>query len=329
VLNLAIPTIYAQARPLLSALGLSKPCHLFDWGLQHVEAMAGKWMPTAIHDKDPNCPCRYCHYYRVMANSPATSERRINVKVTPDGNLAVSGSKDKALNVWDLNSGVVRKLYGHSDYVCEVAVTPDGKRAVSASLDRTLKVWDLETGRALRTLVGHSLDVYGVAVTPDGKRVVSASRGHTLKVWDLESGRALRTLKGHSARVYHVAVTADGRRAVSICADHTLKLWKLDTGCALRTPEGFHHGVMTPDGKRVISQSEYYTLKVWDLETNRVLCTLKGHTWHISGVAVTADGKRAVALFLWHRALEIWDLDSGLLISTFHCDTPVPCGEMG
>jgi WD40 repeat protein len=70
------------------------------------------------------------------------------VAMTPEGKRAVSGSRDRTLKVWDLDTGrAVRTLVGHSARVCDGAVTLGGKRAVSASADNnTLKVWDLYTG---------------------------------------------------------------------------------------------------------------------------------------------------------------------------------------
>ena len=69
------------------------------------------------------------------------------VAVTPDGRCAISGSSDKTLKVWDLESGAeLRTLEGHSDWVNAVAVTPDGRRAISGSADKTLRVWYLESG---------------------------------------------------------------------------------------------------------------------------------------------------------------------------------------
>jgi WD40 repeat protein len=116
------------------------------------------------------------------------------VAVTPDGRRAVSGSCDKTLKVWDLETGdEVLVLAGHSDWVYAVVVTPDGRRVVSASGDETLKVWDLETGDEVRTLAGHSDCVYSVAVTPDGRRAVSASNDNALKIWDLETGVIIAT----------------------------------------------------------------------------------------------------------------------------------------
>ena len=73
--------------------------------------------------------------------------------ITPDGQTAVSGSTDKTLKVWDLNTGKCRStLIGHADSVWGVAVTPDGGTIVSSSEDKTLKVWDLNTGKCCSTL---------------------------------------------------------------------------------------------------------------------------------------------------------------------------------
>jgi WD40 repeat protein len=54
------------------------------------------------------------------------------------------------------------------------------------------------------------------------------------------------------------------------------------------------------------------------------LRTLKGHSADVRGVAVTPDGKRAVSASADYT-LKVWDLATGLLITTFHCDAPAHC----
>ncbi|MBN3873921.1 MAG: hypothetical protein HWQ23_27725, partial [Nostoc sp. JL33] len=79
------------------------------------------------------------------------------VAIAPDGKTAVSGSLDKTLKVWDLQTGKeISTLTGHNRSVNAVAIAPDGKTAVSGSLDKTLKVWDLQTGKEISTLTGHN-----------------------------------------------------------------------------------------------------------------------------------------------------------------------------
>jgi WD40 repeat protein len=127
----------------------------------------------------------------------------------------VSGSSDKTLRVWDLESGqTLRTLEGHTDTVWRVAVTPDGRRAVSASADKTLRLWDLESGRMIRTLEGHTDSVIAVAVMAAGRRAVSASDDQTLRLWDLESGKEIATFTGESD-MDSCAVAPDGRTIVA------------------------------------------------------------------------------------------------------------------
>ena len=61
-----------------------------------------------------------------------------------------------------------------------------------------------------------------------------------------------------------------------------------------------------------------------DLDTGRALRTLEDHSDYVSGVAVMPDGKRAVSASS-DNTLKVWDLETGMLIATFHCDAPALC----
>jgi WD40 repeat protein/serine/threonine protein kinase len=247
------------------------------------------------------------------------------VVLTPDGRCAISGSWDRTLRVWDLESGQsIRKLEGHTDWVNAVAVTPDGNRAISASADRTLRVWDLESGESVCTLEGHTDRVNAVAVTPDGDRFVSASSDRTLRVWDLKSGRLVRILEGHLDVVNAVTVTPDGHGAVSASSDHTLRVWDLDSGELVRTLEVHMDWVnavaATPKGGRAISASADHTLRIWDLESGQSVGTLEGHTNSVTAVVLMPDGRRAISASADHT-LRVWDLGRGQLVRTLEGHT--------
>jgi WD40 repeat protein len=178
------------------------------------------------------------------------------VAVTPDGLRAVSGSTDRTLRLWDLESGqTTRTLEGHANNVSAVAVTPDGLRAVSASADRTLRLWNLENGQTLRTLVGHTNWVTAVSITPHGHRAISVSNDATLRLCDLETGQTVHTLKGHTGSVSAVAVTPDSRRALSASQDQTVRLWELESGKEIATFTGeseMNRCAIAPDGQTII-----------------------------------------------------------------------------
>lgn len=242
------------------------------------------------------------------------------VALTPDGRLAVASFLDKAIQLWDLDTGrILRTLEGHTDEVRGVAVSGDGQQAISASIDRTLKVWDLETGRALRTLTGHTAGVWGVAVTPDGRSAVSASMDHTLKVWDLVTGEARLTLGGHRDSVLGAAVTPDGEKVVSASMDGTLRVWHLATGDMEHTLRGHRAGVWSVSisecGKWAVSGSSDRAVLVWDLARGEIVDTLTGHTADVTAVKWIGDAW-AVSASL-DGTVKIWDLSEARIGATW------------
>ena len=66
------------------------------------------------------------------------------VAVSPGGHLAVSGSLDHSLRVWDLETGNCKKvLEGHTDNVLSVALSGDCKTAISSDDGGKVNVWQL------------------------------------------------------------------------------------------------------------------------------------------------------------------------------------------
>ena len=235
------------------------------------------------------------------------------VAVTADGRLAVSGSSDKSLKVWDLERGVeLRSLRGHADTVEKVVITPDGRRVVSASGDKTIRVWDIESGEQLHNLHGSQSIITNLMLAPDGHRIISSSfEDQTIKIWDIESGKLLNTLRGHNSFVAGFAITPDEQLVVSASGDWTLKLWDLKIGCELRTLKGHTASVravaITPDGRWAASGSGDKTIKLWDLKSGSELYTFQGHTDNVNFIAISPDGRRLISASN-DNSIKIWDI---------------------
>jgi WD40 repeat protein len=113
-----------------------------------------------------------------VAFSPAPLE--IDGTTCAPGQIALSGSGDSTMILWDLDAGeALRSFYGHTDGVLEVAFSPDGQTALSGSGDSTMTLWDLDTGEALRIFQGHTAFVSSVAFSPDGQTALSGSGDST------------------------------------------------------------------------------------------------------------------------------------------------------
>jgi len=246
------------------------------------------------------------------------------VAFSPDGKLALSGSWDHTLKLWQVESGrEIRTFKGHSNHVNAVAFSPDGKLALSGSRDETLKLWQVSNGREIRTFKGHSDGISSVAFSPDGKLALSGS-WQTLKLWQVSTGREIRTFKGHSSDVHAVAFSPDGKLALSGSHDSTLKLWQVSSGREIRTFKGHSFNVnavaFSPDGKLALSGSWDKTLKLWQVSSGREIRTFKGHSDYVQAVAFSPDGKLALS-GSWDKTLKLWQVSSGREIRTFKGDS--------
>ena len=255
----------------------------------------------------------------VVLNTAHTSSIE-SVAFSPNGLMALSGSADHTLKLWDLRSSrVLRTFVGHSSNIQTVAFSPDGQTALSGAYDGSMKLWDVASGKLLRTFQGHSNSVSSVAFSPDGRTALSGSADDTLKLWDVASGRPLRTFTGHSIITWSVAFSPDGRMALSGSGDKTLKLWDVASGKLLRTFQGHSNSVssvaFSPDGRTALSGSWDKTLKLWDVASGRLLRTLAGHSDQVFSVAFSPDGRMALS-GSYDLSLKLWDVASGRPLQT-------------
>ena len=110
----------------------------------------------------------------------------IAVALSADGRWAISGSDDKTLKLWDVETGqVLRTFRGHAGSVNAVALSADGRRAISGSYDKTLKLWDLSDGKCLDTTYLEG-GVNCVAISSKGNTIVVGDEGGNMYFLKLE-----------------------------------------------------------------------------------------------------------------------------------------------
>jgi WD40 repeat protein/transcriptional regulator with XRE-family HTH domain len=244
------------------------------------------------------------------------------VAFSPDGSTLATvtqpspccppGTAGNTLALWDLNTGVPRRLTKHTDQVLDLAFSPDGRRIATASVDRSAIVWDATTGAVLNTLTGHTHAVNGVEYSPDGRLLATAGHDRTVRLWDATTGATLATLAGHTGWVRAVRFSPDGRTLATTSHDQTIILWDVATHTRLTTitdhsDADFTGAAFSPDGRTLAYTSGETTIVLWDIPRRTATARLTGHTQRVHAVAFSPDGN-TLATTSSDQTLILWDV---------------------
>ncbi|KAK0370671.1 Nuclear distribution protein PAC1 [Colletotrichum limetticola] len=87
------------------------------------------------------------------ANLAALAGLRKPPPATDTAEFMATGSRDKAIRLWDARGNCIKTLTGHDNWVRALAFHPGGRYLLSVSDDKTLRCWDLaQEGKCAKVL---------------------------------------------------------------------------------------------------------------------------------------------------------------------------------
>jgi WD40 repeat protein/serine/threonine protein kinase len=201
--------------------------------------------------------------------------------ISPDGQKALSGSADKTVRYWDLETGETLWVgKAHENAVNDVAISPDGRTGASVSDEATI-IWDLASGEIMRKQDGHEAFISHVAFSPDGQHLVTGGWGDnpSIVLWDATSGEIIDRFPAGSS-VAEMMYTPDGSAILTIgFEDGILRMIDSESGEIIREMDaglGTEAGTLvaldvSSDGRRAITGYENSDVLLWDLTTGELL----------------------------------------------------------
>ena len=252
------------------------------------------------------------------------------VLFSADGKRILSGSEDKTIKLWEINSQKSIKTFaGHQRDVNSVVFSTDEKIILSGSSDFTIRLWDICTGHVINTLKGHTNSVTSAIFSSDETFILSGSMDSSVKLWNRSTGKLVKSYVGHTQTVMKVAFTPDGSQIISSSRDGTIKFWIKYTGNLIKNLEGHNNNVtsviLSPDGKFILSASDDGTIKLWDYNTGNLLKSFDEHTSTVSSIVISCDSKLILS-GSEDKTLKLWALKTGIVIRTFkNLEVEVSC----
>jgi len=149
---------------------------------------------------------------------------------SPDGLKAVTGSGDKTLILWDMQSGVsLHEKKAHDGWIRCASFTPDGTQISSGGDDGMIRIWNARDLSPVRTFEGHEGWVQSLTYVPSGKFLISGGHDKTIRIWDAETGSQLSVSGKLEQIVVSVEASPVSGDFISACLlSEKLRIWTQD-----------------------------------------------------------------------------------------------------
>ena len=77
-----------------------------------------------------------------------------SIKFSPDGKRVASGSDDRMITLWDVETGEpTTRLKGHTNYIQSVGFAPDGN-SIASTDGNEIRLWRAATEQQVQSLIG-------------------------------------------------------------------------------------------------------------------------------------------------------------------------------
>lgn len=223
-------------------------------------------------------------------------QREINtVVVNRKGSLAVSGSLDRKLVLWNIHAAKYIDAVELPGIVYSVAMNEAGTIAIAVTEDNKLYIWNLKEGGLGFSLIGHMGNIICTDMSKenDSNMIVTGGIDGTVRLCHLSPKKEhsykailIETFKGHVGWVMCVAICDNRNIVISGGIDKTVRIWNVDKGKCLAILTGHPITVckvaINSEATMAVSGDLSGNIYIWNLKTLVLMQELKCHTSKIN-----------------------------------------------
>lgn len=242
--------------------------------------------------------------------------------LTADGKMAVSGSHDRGLRKWNIETeeNQIANLVDNDDALA-ITISGDNRHIYTAGEDGKLQVMGEDNPRRILT---HLRPITALALSGDGKKIFFGDKEGMLWIKDTTTDDPPeKEWQGHKGPVTQVAWSEDGQRFLSGGEDGKLAWWDKDGHNlgAVHAEKAIRQAGWLVHGACIYSIDEDHSLAVWQTVDAANIPVYAGHQGFIAPHSLTfSPDQQLIASGGSDNTTKVWDLKNGKILNSFPHD---------
>lgn len=114
-----------------------------------------------------------------------------------DGSMALTGSYDGTVRVWNVNNGEMMAVLEGPEDIEWALWHSKGNAIIAGSRDGTVWMWLAPSGQCMQVFAGHDGGVPAGCFSSDGKFICSGGEDGTVRIWAPKTGQCKHVFEGH------------------------------------------------------------------------------------------------------------------------------------